>query len=488
MTLIEYSLLSGLCSFSCCVILIPLDMRAHLPSQRPQGMRGIFVIWAGQMLSGIASSITAVALPIWIFNLRDGIEAGLAIGLWEFFFFGSYLLFVQFAGVLIDRYDRRMMMLVYDFMSLAAMTVLLVINATGELKVWHLYVASVFQGIGFAFHSPSFSAVVALMVPRRQYVRANGLISLLYDAPDIFGPLLAGVLVLTVGLNGVLAINMFAFIVSIGALLFVEIPPMPHTSEGNTSHGSFFKEIAYGIHYIIKRPGLLGLQLIFFLGNLFSGMAMSVAALYPMILLRTGGDAEAIGTVRSAGALAAVIVGIYISVSGGIKKPVRAILLGWILSSLFGLTLLGMGGVLVVWVIAYVIDSIFDPLVGVSFDTFMQTKVPPDLQGRVFSASDFMTQAIIPVTPLLAGWLGDGVFEPAMSQSGALPDMFGWLVGTGPGSGFGLMILLCGIGGTLVGLAGYLVPALRNVDENLPDYAPLPPVGLVRRINPIHKK
>lgn len=440
------------------------------------------------MISGIASSITAVALPIWIFNLTDGMEAGLAIGLWEFFFFGSYLLFVQFAGVLIDRYDRRMMMLVYDFVSLAATAALLAINATGELKVWHLYIASVFQGIGFAFQSPSFSAVIALMVPRRQYVRANGLISLLYDAPDIFGPILAGVLVLTVGLNGILAINMFAFIASIGALLFVDIPLMPHTPEGETSHGRLFREVIYGIQYIFKRPGLLGLQLIFFLGNLFSGIAMSVAALYPMILLRTGGDAEAVGTIRSAGALAAVIVGVYISVSGGIKKPVRAILLGWILSSLFGLTLLGIGQALVIWVIAYVIHSIFDPVVGVSIETFMQTKVPPDLQGRVFSASDFMTQAVVPFTPLLAGWLGDGIFEPAMSQPGTLHDLFGWLVGTGPGAGFGLMILLCGIGGTLVGLTGYLFPAIRNVDEDLPDYIPLPPVGLVRRIKPFHQK
>lgn len=459
-------------------------MRMNFSFQRPQGMQGIFVIWAGQVVSGIASSITAVALPIWIFNLTDGVETGLAIGLWEFFFFGSYLLFVQFAGVLIDRYDRHMMMLVYDFVSLAATAALLAVNANGELMVWHLYVASVFQGIGFAFQSPSYSAVIAVMVPRRQYVRANGLMSLLGDAPDVFGPILAGVLVLGIGLNGILAVNLFAFIVSIGALLFVDIPPMPRTPEGEMSRGEFFKEMIYGIKYIFKRPGLLGLQLIFFFGNLFSGIALSVAALYPMILLRSGGDSQVVGTVQSAGALAAVIVGLYISISGGIKRPIRAILLGWILSSLFGLTLLGIGQALVIWILAYVIDSIFDPVVGVSIQTFLQTKVPPDLQGRVFSASDFMTQAMIPFTPLLAGFLGDRIFEPAMTGNGSLPGLFGWLVGTGPGSGFGLMILLCGIGGTLVGLSGYLFPSIRNVDDELPDYVPLPPVGLVRRGKP----
>lgn len=457
-------------------------MRMNFSFQRPQGMQGIFVIWMGQMISGVASSVTAVALPIWIFNLTAGVKTGLAIGLWEFFFFSSYLLSVQFAGVLIDRYDRRMMMLVYDFVSLTATAALLAINATGELLVWHLYVASVFQGIGFAFQSPSYSAAIAVMVSRKQYVRANGLMSLLGNGPDILGPILAGALVLAIGLNGILVVNLFAFIISISTLLFVEIPPVPHIPKGGISHEKFLKEVIYGIKYIFQRPGLLGLQLIFFLGNLFSGIAISVAALYPMILLRTGGDAEAVGMIQSAGAVAAVIVGLYISVSGGIKRPVRAILLGWMLSSLFGLTLLGIGQVLVIWVIAYVIDSIFDPVVGVSIETFMQTKVPPDLQGRVFSASDFMTQAIVPFTPLLAGLLGDRIFEPAMSRGGTLTDMFGWLVGTGPGSGFGLMILLCGIGGALVGLSGYLFPAIRNVDRDLPDFVPLPPVGLVRRV------
>jgi DHA3 family macrolide efflux protein-like MFS transporter len=107
--------------------------------------------------------------------------------------------------------------------------------------------------------------------------------------------------------------------------------------------------------------------------------------------------------------------------------------------------------------------------------------VPPDLQGRVFSASDFIAQATLPVAPLLAGYFGDQIFEPAMGTGGALASTFGWLVGTGPGSGFGLLILLCGIGGTLIGLAGYLIPSLRNVDTLLPDFRRQPPVGMFRR-------
>jgi len=445
-------------------------------------MRGIFVIWLGQMISGIASSITAVALPIWILNITGG--SGTALGFLEFFFFGSYLVVIQFAGVLIDRYNRKMMMLVYDFVSLAVIAILLAIQAGGGLDVWHLYAAAIFQGIGFAFQSPSYSAAITTMVSKKNYVRANGLMSLLSDAPEIFGPILAGTLYLVIGLEGILAINMIALIFSIGALLFVDVPVTPLTREGEMSRSRFFKETIYGVQYILKRPGLLGVQLIFLFGNLFSGIALSVAALYPMILLRTGNNTEAVGVVQSAGALAAVIAGIYLSTWGGIKRPIHAILLGWILSSMFGLTLLGAGQVLWIWLIAIVINSLFGPVVNVAIDTFMQTKIAPDLQGRVFSASDFMAQAMLPITPLLAGFLGDRVFEPAMQSDGTLVSLFGWLVGTGPGSGFGLLIIFCGVGGTLIGLSGYLISSIRSVDKIMPDYAPLPPVGMVRLSRP----
>jgi MFS family permease len=452
------------------------------PFSRPHGLKGLFVIWLGQFVSGVASSITAVALPIWIFNVT---ESGIAVGLLEFFFFGSYLLVILFAGVLIDRYNRKVMMLLYDFMSLSALAILLVLQSTGNLQVWHLYVAAIVQGVGYAFQSPSYSAAISIMVPQNQYIRANGLMSLLNDGPDVFGPLLAGGLYLIFGLQGVLAINLLALVFSIGTLLFVEIPATPHTLEGEVSQSNFRKQVLYGIRYIFSRPGLLGLQFVFSIGNLFFGIALSIAALYPMILLRTGGDTQAVGIVQSAGALAAVLSGIFLTTWGRIRRPVNVILLGWILSSVFGLLLLGVGQTLIIWLVAMVINSAFEPVVNVSMDTFLQTKVPPDVQGRVFSASDFIAQIMIPITPLLAGLFGDRIFEPAMQEGGALADTFGWLVGVGPGAGFGLLIFLCGIGGILVGLSGYFVKDIRNLGAEIPDYEHPDPDTLLHQPEPV---
>jgi hypothetical protein len=199
------------------------------------------------------------------------------------------------------------------------------------------------------------------------------------------------------------------------------------------------------------------------------------------VSLRTGGNIELTGSVLSAGAWAAAVSGLAVSVYGRIKRPVLAILLGWMISSLFGLTFLGIGQILIIWVIAKVVDSFFNPIVDVAFNVFLQMKVHPDIQGRVFAASDFIAQVPFLFTPLLAGYFGDKVFEPLMRDGGAWVDLFGWLVGSGPGAGYGLMIFCCGIGGTLVGLWGYLSPAIRNADVNIPDIVLPPPVGMVRR-------
>ncbi len=426
------------------------------------------------MVSGTASSIAFFALPAWILS-RTG-SSGNALGSWESLYFGAYLLVILFAGVFVDRYPRKAMMLVYDVLSLTAAVILLILERANMLAIWHLYLAAIFQGVGYAFQSPSYSAAITTMVSKKHFVRANGFIALLDSAPGIVGPILAVLLFRNIGLGGILLLNLVSYAVSITALLIVDVPVTPHTQEGESARSQFLKEAMYGIRYILRRPGLLGLQLIFFFGNFFSGIALSVTSLFTMVSLRTGGDPSNAGTAQSAAAFAALASGIFLTAVGGIRRPVRAILLGWILSSFFGLTLLGIGQLLIFWVIAAVMDAVFEPVVNVSMDSFLQTKIPPDVQGRVFAASEFLAQAMIPFTPLVAGFLGEGIFEPAMQEGGQLVRYFGWIVGTGPGSGFGLMIFLCGMAGTLVGLSGYLVRAIRDVDVTLPDFDTLPKI------------
>ena len=110
------------------------------------------------------------------------------------------------------------------------------------------------------------------------------------------------------------------------------------------------------------------------------------------------------------------------------------------------------------------------PIVTASSQAIWQTRVEPDVQGRVFSIRMLIAWFVNPVAMLVVGPLADFVLEPAMRVGGALSGTFGWLVGTGPGAGIGLILVFSGLLATLVSLGGYAIAAIRNVESILPDH------------------
>jgi hypothetical protein len=211
----------------------------------------------------------------------------------------------------------------------------------------------------------------------------------------------------------------------------------------------------------------LGLQLVFFCGNLFAGIAFTVFA--PMILARTGNNSVIFGTVQSVGAVGGVIGGVIMSAWGGFKRRVHGVLLGWMLASMGGV-MLGLGRGLWFWAPAAFLIFCFTPLINGSNQAIWQAKVAPDVQGRVFAARRLIAWFTNPITPLIAGPLADFVLEPGMRAGGSLTGVFGWLVGTGPGAGMALLIIFASLLTTLVGATGYLVPVVRNAEDILPDH------------------
>ncbi len=438
-------------------------------THRPTGMFAFTLVWLGQIVSVLATNMTQFGLTIWVYE-KTG--SATALGLMQVFFITPFLIISPFAGVMVDRHNRKLMMMVSDLGAGLATVGLLVLQAMGLLQLWHLYVFSVIAGLGNAFQWPAYSAAISTMVPKEQYGRANGMMSLVEMGPGVISPLLAGALLPFIKLTGIMLIDVITFVSAIAVLLVVHVPQPPWTAEGRQGQGSIWKEAAYGFRYIFARPSLLGLQLVFFCGNLFAGIAFTVFA--PMILARTGNNSVIFGTVQSVGAVGGVIGGVIMSAWGGFKRRVHGVLLGWILASLFGVVVLGVGRSLPLWIPGMVLATIFVPLVNGSNQAIWQAKVAPDLQGRVFSARRLIAWFTNPITPLIAGPLADFVLEPAMRQGGNLTGVFGWLVGIGPGAGMALIVIFSGLGGALVGLAGYLFPAVRNAEDILPDHDAAP--------------
>jgi MFS family permease len=431
-------------------------------------MFGFTLVWIGQLVSVLSTNMTAFALTIWVFE-KTG--SATALGLMQVFFITPYLLITPFAGVMVDRHNRKLMMMISDLVAGLATIAILVLQSMGMLQVWMLYAAAIFQGLGNAFQWPAYSASISLMVPKEKYGRANGMMSLIDSGPGVLAPLMAGALLPLIGLTGILSLDVVTFILAVTILLFVFIPQPPRTQEGSQSQGTMFREAAFGFRYIFRRPSLLGLQLVFFFGNLCMGIAYTLLA--PMILLRTGNNTVSLGVVQSAGAIGGVVGGIGMSLWGGFKRRVHGVLAGWMISSFFA-SLIGLSVWLPVWIGAMALSSLFSPLINGSNQAIWQSKVSPDLQGRVFSARTLIAWLPNPISPLIAGLLADYVLEPAMSTPGGLSLSLGGLIPPGPGAGMGLLIFLGSLGGFLAGLTGYFVPSIRMAEEILPDHDILP--------------
>ena len=433
-------------------------------TNRPRGMFGFTVVWLGQIVSVLASSMSQFALTIFMYEETG---SATALGLMQVFFITPFLIISPIAGVMIDRYNRKLMMMVSDLAAGIATLAILAFQALGLLEYWHLYAASIIYGLGMAFQWPAYSAAISTMVPKEQLGRANGMMSLIEAGPGVIAPILAGAVLPWIGLTGILVFDVVTFLVALGALLVVHIPQPPRTAEGSQASGGMLQEAAYGFKYIFARPSLLGLQMIFFAGNLFAGIAFTLLA--PMILSRTGNDSLMLGSAQTAGAVGGLVGGVLMSAWGGFKRRSHGVLFGWIWSGVT-MAIVGFAGGLPVWIVGLALTALAGPLVNASNQAIWQSKVAPDLQGRVFSARRLIAWFTNPISPIIACTLADYVLEPAARAQTGLPATFAWLVGTGPGAGMGLLIVFCGVASAVVGLLGYFIPAIYNAETILPDY------------------
>ena len=432
------------------------------------GFLGFAAVWFGQVISMLGSAMTWFALTIWAYELTGRATALALIG---FFAFGPTVLLSPLAGALVDRWNRKAVMLLSDLTAGLATASVLALYITGNLQLWHLYVVGALAGSFQAFQYPAYAAAVTVLVPKEHYARASGMLQLAWSASSVFAPLLAGLLLGVIGIAGIMTLDLITFLFAVGTLLWVCVPQPPVSEEGLKSRGSIWKESVYGFRYICKRPSLLSLQALMAAGNLIDYGGFILFA--PMILARTGNSEIVLAGVQSVGAVGGVLGAAILSVWGGPRRRIHGVLAGWVLASL-GMVLMGLGQGLAIWMIANFSYTFFEPIINGSDQAIWQAKVAPDVQGRVFSTQMLISNITTPLAMLLAGPLADQIFEPAMMPGGKLTASFGWLVGVGPGAGMALMIISAGLLCGILPLLGYARRAVRNVESILPDCDAVP--------------
>jgi MFS family permease len=424
-------------------------------------MRTFFVIWSGQLVSTIGSGLTGFALGVWIYQ-ETGSVTLFAMNLLAFAL--PNLLVSPIAGAMVDRYNRRWMMILSDTGAGLSTLAIAVLYMTGNLEVWSIILATAFNSAFSTFQWPAYSAVTTLLVPKAQLGRASGMVQTGQAISHLLAPAAAGALFVTVGLGGVIAFDFATYLFAVLTLLLVRIPSPEKSEAGKAGQGSIWKESLYGWTYISARAGLLGLLLVFAASNFFSSLIFPLIT--PMILDMA--SADVLGYLISVVGVGMLVGTLTMSMWGGPKRRIHGVLGFLMLSGVF-ISLLGISPLLPVLALAGFLIMFTMPIINGSSQAIWQSKVDPDVQGRVFSVRMMIASSMIPLAYIIAGPLADRVFNPLLLEGGALADSVGQLIGVGPGRGTGLLFIIIGGVSVMVAAAGYLSPRVRNVEDELPD-------------------
>lgn len=424
-------------------------------------LRTFYTLILTQVLSLIGSRMTSLAIGIKIFS--DTNQAT-PLALTAFFSTLPSLLSASVAGVFADRWNRRYMMIIADVGQAVGTVILLVSLVTGTFELWLLYVVTFIQAFFTTFQTPAFDASITMLVPDHHRDRANAIQQLAGPASGIVAPVLAGLLFVLVGATGVMVIDLATFTVAVLVVMAVHIPHPEQTEEGRAMRTGVWRDALTGFRYLRTRRTLFSVALYVALINFLIGGTFALNT--PYLLTITGSEAM-LGTLLGVMSAGAIVGGVIMSAWGGTRPRIHTIMPGIALSGAC-LALYGLGRSPLALGAALFLLELPLPMVNASFMSIMQTKVPPDLQGRVFAALSQISLGLMPVAFALIGPLSDRVFEPAVG--GPNWDLVAPLVGSEPGAGMGLIMLIAGSLMLVLTAVVYSRRSVREMEANLPDY------------------
>lgn len=403
-----------------------------------------------QILSLIGSRMTGVALGIKIFA-DTGDTAPLLIA--AFFAEIPQTLGSSLTGILADRLDRRLVMVIGDAGQALGTVLLLVSFLSGQFQLWHLYAAMLIQGVFGTVQTPASQAAITMLVPESQRDRANGIREIGFPLAGVVAPMFAGVLFGIVGVVGVMLVDLVTFFVAITVVPLLHIPHPAQSAEDRETAGVWWRETLAGWRFLWQRRALFGLAVyIAFVWFLING-PLELAT--PYIITLTGSEAL-LGVLLGALDLGAVAGAGVIALVGKVRHRVPIILAAFVLH---GVMLIAWGVVRHPLLIGLTAIAMMAPLsvIGALFATILQNKTPPDMQGRVFGANNQLGVLLTPLSFLITAGLVDNTLEPAAAH---------------PGDGMGLVMIAVGATIIVTALAVATRPAIRTLETALPDYQP----------------
>ncbi|WP_119067116.1 MFS transporter [Aggregatilinea lenta] len=401
-----------------------------------------FTVWIGQAFSLFGSNLVQFALVWW---LADSTGSATVLATATLAAMLPQIVIGPVAGSLVDRWNRRVVMMAADGLVALTTVGLVALFAMGEAAVWQVYVAMFIRSLGGAFHFPAMQASTSLMVPKDQLARVAGLNQTLQGAMNIVAPPVGALLLEAMRMEAVLAVDILTAVPAIGALFFVAIPqPVRAASEdGETEKPGVWQDLVAGLRYVRAWPALM---VVLGMATVINFVFNPAASLTPLLIKNHfNGGAVELSWIESAMGIGVVLGGLTLSAWGGFKRKIYTSMLGLVGMGV-GATVIGLtpGSLLALAVAMMFLLGFMNPITNGPLFALLQSTVAPEMQGRVFTLVIASAAAMSPLGLAVAGPVADAI------------GVQGWF-------------LIAGVVCSLMGLSGFFIPALAHMEDGVVD-------------------
>ncbi|MHA2391654.1 MAG: MFS transporter [Promethearchaeota archaeon] len=358
--------------------------------------------WGGQLFSLLGSSIIQFVIVWWIAEgTRSPIYVSIA------FFLGSLPMVIipPIVGVFIDRWNRKLTIVFTDSCQAFITFILILLFLFDNPNVWLVIIINFLRGTFQAIHFPTVNAIIPLMIPKKQLSRMNGINYLFTGTIRVIGPIVAGSLLAFLEIEQILWADVITFFIALIPLILVKIPSI-NTKSDHKNRPSYFKDFKSGIRFMKSAKSLLLLIIFISVINLLNMPFTTLMSLY-VILNHAGGEQNF--ALVSALLQSGIVIGAIIALSKKTWKHKELIILYSTIIGIMGysLTTFAPKGNFLMIGLGALIHATMIPIANTMFLTMLQTRVPPEAQGRVFSFIASIAAAVTPLGMLISGPLAE---------------------------------------------------------------------------------
>ena len=421
-------------------------------------MKNFYKLWLGELISSIGSGMTAFALSVYVYKKTGSVSYVSLITLLSFM---PSIVLSPIGGLLADRYDRRLLMIIGDLFSGLGLVYILWSIQAGEKSIVPIFVGITFSSIFTSLLEPSYRATLTDILEEENYAKASGLIQVAGSAKYLISPVIAGMILSVADIRVILLLDILTFITT---CLMIFLVRKSMNSETQNYKKDSFKGLLEGLFIIKENRGVYFLVIIMFFVCFFMGFIQIL--IRPMILALS--SVKTAGIMESLCAVGLLIGSLWIGIAGIKKNYSKILAVACFFCGIF-MSMTGVNENLnIIGISTFLFFSTL-PFMNSCADVLVRVSIPNELQGRVWGLISLITQMGTVVAYIISGIMADYVFEPMFNKNGILVENIGIIIGTGKGRGIGFMVILSGIGMLIMAIVIWKNGEIREVSEKCVD-------------------